>query len=59
MKQRKLKKWVVYTLRFIFIISLLVGISDCGNFKFFVISHIIALVILLFSGIVLIKDMNK
>lgn len=59
MKQRKLKKWVVYTLRFIFIISLLVGISDCGNFKLFVISHIVALATLLFSGIVLIKDMNK
>lgn len=56
--RRRLRKWVVYTLRVIFVLSFIVGGSDCEDMKIFVISHLVATATLCLSGYVLIKNMN-
>lgn len=58
-RKRRLKKWVIYVLRTIFVISFIVGASDSENFKFFVISHLVAGATMLLSGIILIRNMEE
>lgn len=57
-KKRKLKKWVVWLLRILFILAFIVAASDGGTMEQFVISHIIAGIILMSSGYILIKNME-
>lgn len=59
MKKRRLKKWVRYTLGTIFVLSTLLGISECEDTKIFMISHIIAIIVAGISGAILIKDILK
>ena len=56
MKKRKLKSWVRYVLGVIFIISILVSGSDSQDTKTFMITHIIAGIMLLVSGTLLVKN---
>ena len=59
MKKRMLKKWVVYLLRTIFVLSLLVGASECEDMKLFLISHIVAVATMTLSGYALLKNMER
>lgn len=59
MKKRRLKKWVRYTLGFICLGAILVGTSECEDIKVFMISHIIACIVLFVFGSILVKDINK
>ena len=59
MKRKKLKKWVVWLLRILFIGSVLLGFSDAGNIKEFIISHLIAAVVMALTGYVLVKEANN
>lgn len=58
-RKRRLKKWVKNVLIVIFALSIIVGSSDSENFKFFVISHLIAGIAMLLSGTILIKNMEE
>lgn len=58
MKKRKLKNWVVWLLRILFILAFIVAASDGGTMEQFVISHIIAGIVLIGSGYILIKNME-
>ena len=58
MKKRKLKKWVVWLLRILFILAFIVAASDGGTMEQFVISHIIAGIVLIGFGYILIKNME-
>lgn len=59
MKKRKLRKWVKVVLKVIFGLSLLIGASDCQDTKLFIISHIVAGVLMITSGYALIKNMEE
>lgn len=59
MKRKKLKKWVVWLLRILFIGSVLVGISEVEDMKVFIISHLIAAVVMALTGYVLVKEANN
>lgn len=59
MKKRKLKRWVVWLLRILFIGSVLVGISEVEDMKVFIISHLIAAVVMALTGYVLVKEANN
>lgn len=59
MKKRRLKKWVRYTLGVICLLATLVGVSECKDTKVFLISHGIALLVLLIFEPILIKDLLK
>lgn len=59
MKRKKLKKWVVWLLRILFIGSVLLGFSDAGSMKAFIISHLIAAVVMALTGYVLVKEANN
>lgn len=59
MKRKKLKKWVVWLLRILFICSVLLGFSDAGSMKVFIISHLIAAVVMALTGYVLVKEANN
>ena len=59
MKNRKLKKWVKVVLKIMFVLAFLVGASDCQDTKVFVISHIIAGLIMVLSGYILVKNMEE
>ncbi len=56
MKRKKLKKWVVWLLRILFIGSILVGISEVEDMKVFIISHLIAVIVMALTGYVLVKE---
>lgn len=56
MKRKKLKKWVVWLLRILFIGSVLVGISEVEDMKVFIISHLIAVIVMALTGYVLVKE---
>ena len=56
MKRKKLKKWIVWLLRTLFIGSVLVGISEVEDMKVFIISHLIAAVVMALTGYVLVKE---
>lgn len=58
MKQRKLKKWVVITLRVILVLSFVIMASDCENTMLFFISHVIAGLLFGLSAYVLIRKEN-
>lgn len=58
-KQRRLKRWVRYTLGIICLLATLLGVSECEDSNVFFISHGIAIVVLLICVPVLIKDMLK
>ena len=58
MKRLVLKKWVLQIIYLICFISVLVMASDCNNIKAFIISHVIA-VLVLFGCSRLLKKYGK
>lgn len=58
MKKRKLKRWVKNILKVFCALAMLVGASECENLKVFLISHILAALVLTISGYLLIKNME-
>lgn len=59
MKKYRLKKWVVYLLRAILLLSFLVMISEGENLTELIISHLIAGAVFFTSSIILINDIEK
>lgn len=54
-KKLVLKSWVEKLLGVIVILAIMVGASECDNLKLFVISHIVAVVIILLIAMIFLK----
>ena len=59
MKNRKLKKWVVWCLIAIDTIALMVACSECDNQLLFVVSHLIAMAVFAICSYILLVNSNK
>ena len=59
MKNRKLRKWVVWTLIAIDTIALFVACSECENELLFIVSHLVAMAVFAVTSYILLVNSNK
>lgn len=59
MKNRKLRKWVVWTLIAIDTIALFVACSECKNTFLFVVSHLVAMAVFAVTSYILLANSLK
>ena len=59
MKDRKLRKWVVWTLIAIDTIALFVACSECKNTFLFIVSHLVAMAVFAVCSYILLVNSNK
>lgn len=58
MKNRKLRKWVVWTLIAIDTIALFIACSECEN-ELFIVSHLVAMAVFAVCSYILLVNSNK